>query len=87
MKKFPFVNKAAFLGIEDRELNEKTYAVFSSHDSHLDIEAAKKEINRVMEKNGFIVDEIKHVDDIPMDPRHHSKVEYEVLKKKILGNL
>ena len=38
-----------------------------------------------IEKNQFIVYEILHVDDIPMDPRHHSKVEYEVLKKKILG--
>lgn len=87
LKKFPFVHKAAFLGINDSELNEKTYAVFSSLDKNLDIEAAQKEIHRVMEKNGFIVDEIKHVDDIPMDPRHHSKVEYEVLKKKILGNV
>ena len=85
LKKFPFVHRAAFLGINDLELNEKTYAVFSSVEKNLDIESAKKEIRRVMEKNQFIVDEILHVDDIPMDPRHHSKVEYEVLKKKILG--
>jgi acyl-CoA synthetase (AMP-forming)/AMP-acid ligase II len=85
LKKFPFVHRAAFLGIADPALNEKTYAVFSSEDKNLNIEEAKKEIKRVMEKNQFIVDEILHVDDIPMDPRHHSKVEYEVLKKKILG--
>ena len=85
LKKFPFVHRAAFLGIADKELNEKTYAVFSSADKNINIEEAKKEIKRVMEKNQFIVDEILHVDDIPMDPRHHSKVEYEVLKKKILG--
>jgi acyl-CoA synthetase (AMP-forming)/AMP-acid ligase II len=85
LKKFPFVSKAAFLGISDPTLTEKTYAVFSSLDKNLNITEAKKEIQRVMEKNDFIVDEILHVDDIPMDPRHHSKVEYEVLKKKILG--
>ncbi len=85
LKKFPFVHRAAFLGISDPALNEKTYAVFSSNDTNLNIEEAKKEIRRVMEKNQFVVDEILHVDDIPMDPRHHSKVEYEVLKKKILG--
>lgn len=85
LKKFPFVQRAAFLGISDPVLNEKTYAVFSSNDTNLNIEEAKKEIRRVMEKNQFVVDEILHVDDIPMDPRHHSKVEYEVLKKKILG--
>lgn len=85
LKKFPFVHKAAFLGIADPALIEKTYAVFSTNDKNLNIEEAKAEIRRVMEKNEFIVDEIIHIDDIPMDPRHHSKVEYEILKKKIQG--
>ncbi len=85
IKKFPFTNRAAFLGIEDHKLGEKTYAVFSSNDSKLDLEMAKKEIRRVLEKNKFMVDEVVHVDDIPMDPRHHSKVEYEVLKKTLKG--
>ncbi len=85
LKKFPFVHRAAFLGINDPILNEKTYAVFSSKDKDLNIEDAKKEIRRVMEKNNFMVDEILHVDDIPMDPRHHSKVEYVALKKIIQG--
>jgi len=85
IKKFPFTTKAAFLGIEDQVLGEKTFAVFSSNDSTLDLDMAKKEIRRVLEKNQFVVDEVIHVNDIPMDPRHHSKVEYEVLKKTILG--
>lgn len=86
LKQFPFTTRAAFLGIPDKAFGEKTYAVFSTNDNSINIEEAKKEIRRVLEKNQFIVDEIVHVDDIPMDPRHHSKVEYEVLKKKILGD-
>ena len=85
LKKFPFVHKAAFLGIAHPDLIEKTYAVFSTQDTNLNVEEAKAEIRRVMEKNDFVVDEIIHIDDIPMDPRHHSKVEYEILKKKIQG--
>ncbi len=85
IKKFPFTKRAAFLGIEDQKLGEKTYAVFSSDDSTLDVEMAKKEIKRVLEKNKFVVDEVVYVEDIPMDPRHHSKVEYEVLKKSLKG--
>lgn len=85
LKKFPFVHRAAFLGVQDPTLIEKTYAVFSTTDKNINIEDAKKEIRRVMEKNQFIVDEILHVEDIPMDPRHHSKVEYDVLRKKIMG--
>ena len=84
LKRFPFVKKAAFLGMEDKKLGEKNVAVFSTAEVGLDIEKAKKEIKRVLEKNKFKVDQVIHVDDIPMDPRHHSKVEYGMLKKKIL---
>lgn len=84
LKKFDFIDKAAFLGIADPELTEKTYAVFSSKEKNIDIEQAKKEIKRVLEKNKFIVDEIINVESIPMDPRHHSKVEYDVLRKMII---
>lgn len=84
LKKFPFVKKAAFLGIEDAAFGEKTYAVFTTNDYTQDVEKAKSEIRRVLKKNNFIVDEIIHTDDIPMDPRHHSKVEYGLLKQKIL---
>lgn len=87
LKRFPFVKKAAFLGMEDKKLGEKTFAVFSTTDFNLDLSAAKKEIRRVLEKNKFVVDEVIHVDDIPMDPRHHSKVEYGLLKKKITENV
>lgn len=83
LKRFPFVKKAAFMGMEDKNLGEKTYAVFSTDDLSLDINHAKKEIKRVLEKNHFKIDNVIHVDDIPMDPRHHSKVEYGMLKKKI----
>jgi acyl-CoA synthetase (AMP-forming)/AMP-acid ligase II len=86
LKKFSFVQKAAFLGVPDTLLNEKTYAVFSTVPGLNEIEKYKNEIRRVMEKNNFIVDEIIHIDDIPMDPRHHSKVEYDILRKKICTN-
>ena len=71
--------------MEDRELGMKNIAVFTTKPNCNDVETYKKEIKRVLEKNGFIVDEIIHTDDIPMDPRHHSKVEYDVLRKKLQG--
>lgn len=79
MKRIPLVLHAAYLGIEDSELGEKPIAVFSvSEDSN--IEDAKKEVERLLTKNKIIFDDIIHVDKIPMDPRHHSKVEYHVLR-------
>jgi acyl-CoA synthetase (AMP-forming)/AMP-acid ligase II len=87
LKKFPFIDRAAFLGIPDTALGEKVVAVFTTKPAFIDIETYIKEIRRVLEKNKFIVDAIIHTDEIPMDPRHHSKVEYGILKNKILENL
>ena len=83
LKKFDFIDKAAFLGINDSPTSEKTYAVFSLKNKNIDLELAKTEIRRVLEKNKFKVDEILNVENIPMDPRHHSKVEYDILRKII----
>ncbi len=87
LKKFPFVHKAAFLGAPDPQNpnDQKTFAVYSSLSSKGKNEEQQEEIRRVLEKNGFKVDEIVLVDDIPMDPRHHSKVEYDILRKTIQG--
>ena len=84
LKRLDFVHKAAFLGVSDPVLTEKTYAVFSTLDSSLDLTRAKAEVTRILAKNDFIVDEVLCVKDIPMDPRHHSKVEYGILRKTIL---
>jgi acyl-CoA synthetase (AMP-forming)/AMP-acid ligase II/pimeloyl-ACP methyl ester carboxylesterase len=85
LKKFPFVMKAAFLGMPDDKLGMKTIAVFTVKEGQDDIDQYKKEVHRVLTKNKFIVDEVIHTDDIPMDPRHHSKVEYDILRKKLKG--
>jgi hypothetical protein len=42
------------------------------------------ETARLFRKNGIPVDSFRVVRSIPMDPRHHSKVEYEVLRRSIL---
>lgn len=85
LKKFDFVLKAAFLGIPDPILGMKNVAVFTTKPNKLEIENYKIEIKRILEKNEFIIDEIIHTDEIPMDPRHHSKVEYDILRKKLQG--
>mgnify|MGYP003665515393 CR=1 FL=1 len=85
IKKLDFVNKAAFLGMKDEELGEKTFAVYSLKEGLTEDDAQRKEIERIMAKNQITVDEIVCVADIPMDPRHHSKVEYEKLREIING--
>lgn len=87
MKKLPFVHRCAYLGVPDKALGEKTYAIFSTKEKSQgsDEGAWKAAIKRLLDKNGVVADDIMLVDDIPMDPRHHSKVEYGVLREKIFG--
>ena len=87
LKKLEFVEKAAFLGMPDDELGEKTYAVYSTENSPSEdqINQYQEQIQAIMDKNGVLVDKILHTEDIPMDPRHHSKVEYGQLRSQIQG--
>lgn len=88
LKKLKFVKVAAFLGMPDAKLGERTVAVIvpenaASLDSHQ--AEWKKETLRIMEKNGVPIDEIVFRSKIPLDPRHHSKVEYDILRQELLN--
>lgn len=88
MKKLPFVKLCAYLGVEDAKLGERTVCVFSVDPAQNSVEGEaieryKSEIRRIMEKNQVPVDQIVFTDTIPMDPRHHSKVEYGVLREQL----
>jgi len=85
LKRLPFVRQAAFLGIEDAKLGEKACVVISlkegascdNQNQYID------KITNLFKQNNIPVDEVKIVEEIPMDPRHHSKVEYAKLRKLI----
>lgn len=89
LKRMDFTYRCAFLGMPDKTLGQATYAVVELKaevdKGGFDFAAAKKEIQRVFEKNKIPVDQIKFVEKIPMDPRHHSKVEYKVLREQLLN--
>lgn len=89
LKKLPFVKLAAYLGMPDETLGEKAICVVTPREN-ADLKEDQKrfhfvsEIKRIMGKNGVPVDGIVLRESIPMDARHNSKVEYEVLRKEIL---
>lgn len=88
LKRMPFASRCAFLGLPDPQLTNKNCAVVELKEDHnaasFDFAAAKTEIRRVFAKNGIPLDDIRFVKKIPMDPRHHSKVEYGILRKTLL---
>ncbi|WP_413290565.1 alpha/beta fold hydrolase [Bdellovibrio sp. HCB337] len=87
LKRMPFAYRCAFLGIPEAKLGEATHAVVELKaeldKNTFDFASAKKEINRVFAKNKIPVDQIQFVHKVPMDPRHHSKVEYKALREQL----
>ncbi|MCG8313700.1 MAG: alpha/beta fold hydrolase [Pseudomonadales bacterium] len=84
LKRFDFVNRCAFLGLPDTALGERTAVAIQVVDGYDDIETGMADIQRVFDKNNILIDSFFVVDEIPMDPRHHSKVEYAILREQIL---
>jgi len=79
LKNIEGVTQSAFLGLQDHILGEKTVAVISLKDSSAPINT--DDIKKLLLDKNITVDEVKIVDSIPMDPRHHSKVEYNKLRE------
>jgi acyl-CoA synthetase (AMP-forming)/AMP-acid ligase II len=86
LKRLDFVRQSAFLGIEDAKLGERACAVFSLKDG-FKRELKEQYANTIMKllrDNKIPVDEVRMVEEIPMDPRHHSKVEYSKLREMLV---
>lgn len=84
LKNLSFTDRVAFLGIPDDELGEATYAAVSLSENTNDAENYEDEIHIALDADDIPVDEVVIMDDIPMDPRHQSKVEYDQLRQHIL---
>lgn len=68
--------------------SQSTAAVIELHHGiqtpSFDFKGASQEVRRIFAKNKIPLDQIYFVREIPMDPRHHSKVEYAQLRKILL---
>lgn len=72
------VAKAAYLGIPDERLGEAAWAVYTTEpEEEVDAEA----LQQSLESAGYPVDRLLSTPKIPMDPRHHSKVDYPALRE------
>jgi acyl-CoA synthetase (AMP-forming)/AMP-acid ligase II len=81
IRKLNFVKQAAFVGIPDSELGEKTVAVYSTFERPENIDEHKQSVKEALEKNNIPVDQVVYMEAIPLDPRHHSKIDYGRLKQ------
>ena len=86
LRKLPFARAAAYLGLPDTALGERCVCAVQVGDGEADEPPPvwRSEVERILARNGLPADEIHFRADLPMDPRHHSKVEYDVLRRQIL---
>ena len=87
LKTLGFVNQAAYVGIDDETLGERTCVTISLRRG-FGVENPMHylgQIHALFKMHELPVDEIRIFDDIPMDSRHHSKVDYGKLKKMLGG--
>jgi acyl-CoA synthetase (AMP-forming)/AMP-acid ligase II len=84
LRKLPFVEKAAFLGMPQSDGSEACWCVLQIKANAPDEKTCQSEVQRILSKNEIIYDRIAFVPQIPMDARHHSKVQYHELREMLL---
>jgi acyl-CoA synthetase (AMP-forming)/AMP-acid ligase II len=91
LKRLPFTGRCAFLGLTSGQ-GQTTAAVIELKSEiaeqnkinlDFDFKSALTEIQRLFKKNNIPLDSVYFVGEVPMDPRHHSKVEYANLRNQL----
>ena len=85
MQRLPFVQAAAYLGLPHPQLGEEAVAAFAvkAGATGTDFPA---QVRAALATAAVVVDRVVQVDTIPLDPRHHSKVEYAQLREQLQGS-
>ena len=84
LRKLPFVEKAAFLGMPQTGDYEACWCVLQVKLGAPDEKICQSEVQRILSKNEILYDRIVFVPKILMDARHHSKVQYHELREMLL---
>jgi acyl-CoA synthetase (AMP-forming)/AMP-acid ligase II len=82
LRRVPGLRRGAFLGCQDERLGERA-TVAVELEAGASVRAVLAEVRRLFARNDIPLDSFHVVDAIPMDPRHHSKVEYGVLRRRL----
>ena len=82
MKRLPFVARAAYVGVPHERLGEAAWAVFT-RGAESDVADAEARVRRTLDQARVAVDRVLEIDGIPMDPRHHSKVDVDALRSRL----
>lgn len=79
LRKLEAVKMAAYVGLPDPVLGEKSCVAWTGDPDIGD------RIEACLQEAGIPIDTLFHVDTLPMDPRHNSKVNYSALRDQLLA--
>jgi len=83
LKDLPHIVNAAYLDIEHNNKNSIIVVVTLERKDGAIEKLCRKKITKVFKKEKLPLDEIVFMEEIPMDVRHHSKVDYNKLRQKL----
>jgi acyl-CoA synthetase (AMP-forming)/AMP-acid ligase II len=86
MNRLPFIARSAYIAMPHAELHEAAWALFTSADGQ-ERPGATDEVRIALANGGIPVDRVMCVPEIPLDPRHHSKVDVDALRHLLLSDL
>jgi acyl-CoA synthetase (AMP-forming)/AMP-acid ligase II len=83
LKDLPNVTNAAYLDFENNGVRQIAAVVTLKKTDKNNQQECRKEISEIFEKEELPLDAVIFMEDIPMDVRHHSKVNYDALRQKL----
>jgi len=83
LKDLPHIVNAAYLNIEHNDKNSIFVVVTLERKDRAMEKVCRKKITKVFNKENLPLDGIVFMEEIPMDVRHHSKVDYSKLRQKL----
>jgi acyl-coenzyme A synthetase/AMP-(fatty) acid ligase len=90
LRRLPTVRQAAYVGMPDATLGELAVCALVPVAPALSLSpqaraALLSEVRTLLAAHDLPVDRVVLCDSLPMDPRHHSKVEYDLLRQSLVA--
>lgn len=83
LKDIPNVANAAYVDFENNGARQIVAVITLKKSDKSNQEKCSKEISKIFKREKLPLDAVIFMEDIPMDVRHHSKVNYDALRQKL----
>jgi acyl-CoA synthetase (AMP-forming)/AMP-acid ligase II len=79
----PYIQRAALIGAPDKLLGEQTVLIVEFAKDNYRPADWREQIQSLLAKRGWIIDEIRSMRKLPVDARHNARIDYQKLQRMI----